>query len=321
MRSRGLALILAAALAAACGTRQSSSAGGSETSFRQFPVIQIPGMYIEPEDRAAYFGEHFWDSFLSVSDKYRCDSLTVNGISVEDLESQFSTFVSIIEEEEIGIGAAAVASLFQKVEAFQAASPESNVFEQFNRLADKYLYDPNSPFRNEDLYLPYLQGLVASPLTDPLLVPSYEHAARLCALNPVGSPAADFRFVDIAGRSHTLYGVKAEYTLLFFSNPGCTACKDIIDNLKTIQNVRDLLSEGRLAVVNVYIDEDIDAWRSYQEIYPKEWYNGYDPSFSIRSNLSYSVRAIPSLYLLDSKKNVIMKDAVEQNVFAFLAGL
>lgn len=321
MRSKGLALILAATLAAACGTRQSSSAGGSETSFRQFPVVQIPGMYIDPEDRAAYFGEHFWDSFLSVQDKYRSDSLTVNGISVEDLESQFSTFVAIIEEEEVEAGAAAVASLFQKVEAFQAASPESNVFEQFNRLADKYLYDPNSPFRNEDLYLPYLQGLVASPLTDPLLVPSYEHAARLCSLNPVGSPAADFRFVDIAGRSHTLYGVKAEYTLLFFSNPGCTACKGIMDTIKGTHNIQNLVSKGSLAVVNVYIDEDIDAWREYQEIYPREWYNGYDPSFSIRTDLTYSVRAIPSLYLLDAGKNVIMKDAVEQNVFAFLAGL
>lgn len=321
MRSRGLALILAAALSAACGTRQKASDDASAARFRPFPVVQIPGMYIDPEDRAAYFGEHFWDDFLSVSKTYRCDSLTVNGVSAEELESQFSTFVSIVEEEEIEIGMKSMESLFRKVEAFQTADTLSNVFEQFNRLTEKYLYDPNSPFRNEDLYLPYLRGLVSSPLTDPLMVPSYEHSARLCALNPVGSPAADFRFVDIGGRSHTLYGVNAEYTLLFFSNPGCTACKDIIDNLKGIQRIRDLQSEGRLAVVNVYIDEDVEAWRGYQEIYPKEWYNGYDPTFSIRTDLTYSVRAIPSLYLLDSEKNVIMKDAVEEKVFAFLGGL
>ena len=115
--------------------------------------------------------------------------------------------------------------------------------------------------------------------------------------------------------------MKGTFTLLFFSNPGCTACKEIVDELNSAPFVSAMLAEGFLSVVNVYIDEDIDAWRDYQEIYPKEWYNGYDPSFSIRSNLSYSVRAIPSLYLLDSEKNVIMKDAVEQNVFAYLAGL
>lgn len=74
------------------------------------------------------------------------------------------------------------------------------------------------------------------------------------------------------------------------------------------------MSDGTLAVVNVYIDEDIQAWRSYMPIYPEDWYNGFDPDLVLRSNDIYNVRAIPSLYLLDAEKRVILKDAPERKV-------
>jgi hypothetical protein len=56
-------------------------------------------------------------------------------------------------------------------------------------------------------------------------------------------------------------------------------------------------------------------------VYPEQWYNGYDPDMVIRNELLYDVRAIPSLYLLDRKKNVIFKDAPEQKVFSYLENL
>jgi hypothetical protein len=39
----------------------------------------------------------------------------------------------------------------------------------------------------------------------------------------------------------------------------------------------------------------------------------------IRTENLYSVRAIPSLYLLDKEKRVIMKDAPEDRVFSYLS--
>ena len=73
-----------------------------------------------------------------------------------------------------------------------------------------------------------------------------------------------------------------------------------------------------MAVANIYIDEDLEAWYGYQSIYPEEWYNGYDPNFIIRTDLLYNVRAIPSLYLLDRDKTVLLKDAPEERIFAEL---
>ena len=106
--------------------------------------------------------------------------------------------------------------------------------------------------------------------------------------------------------------------MLFFSNPGCTACKEIMDVLNNDPVISGLIASGTMSVLNIYIDEDLEAWKSYMPIYPDTWYNGFDPDFAIRGEKLYNVRAIPSLYLLDREKTVILKDAPEPKMFDWL---
>lgn len=62
----------------------------------------------------------------------------------------------------------------------------------------------------------------------------------------------------------------------------------------------------------------IDKWREYVPEYPREWLCGYDYNYIIRNDLTYSVRAIPSLYILDKDKKVILKDATFDDVTAWI---
>ena len=48
---------------------------------------------------------------------------------------------------------------------------------------------------------------------------------------------------------------------------------------------------------------------------------GTTASYIIRSDVTYNVRAIPSLYVLDYEKKVIMKDAPVENVLPYLDNL
>ena len=93
---------------------------------------------------------------------------------------------------------------------------------------------------------------------------------------------------------------------------------DIIKTLKSFPQLQEGIRTGKLAVLNIYIDEDLKAWKEYMPIYPEEWYNGYDPDYVIRTDILYNVRAIPSLYLLDKDKKVIMKDTPEARLFDWL---
>ena len=207
------------------------------------------------------------------------------------------------------------------LEAFQQAQPEGNVFASTLALISRYFYDPNSPVRSEDLYLPFVSRLAASEFVPDEEKSQYAWEKQVCSLNRTGTPAADFRFVDTAGRTRTLYGIKAEWLLLIFGNPDCKACREIMEDMGASAAISNLINSGRLKVVDVYIDEDIDLWKERMDNYPSAWINGYDPTFTIRTDRIYAVRAVPSLYLLDKDKTVVLKDAPAQWALEVLESL
>ena len=306
-------LLVAALLSASCkpGGRQAP-----QRVLRPFPLPEIPAVYTDPSERMEYGIDHFWDGFLGGDGP--CDTGAVLGVRRPEVEQQLSNYISLLEDLPLADGQRKMARFFRQVEARQAADTASHVFLMMEEIVSRYLYDPNSPMRNEDLYLPYVQGLAASRFTREEARPGYVYESRVCALTPLGSVAPDFRFTDARGRTHRLHEVRGGATLLFFSNPGCSACLEIIQALLAVPGLDNRIARGELAVVNVYIDEDLAAWRAYEPNYPRNWLCGYDPDGLVRSDRLYCVRAIPSLWLLDRDKRILLKDAPTERVISWL---
>lgn len=283
-----------------------------------FPDANVPGMIESEQERADYLAEHFWDRLTDTERAFPSDSVLVSGVRKTDVEQKFANWISVLDMIDLKVSEKAVSRLCGRAIACETKDTASNVLETFLSLADKYLYDPNSPMRNEEYYLHFAKRMASYDGIPSEMKDKYAYQARMCSLNRLGTKAADFRFADRYGKMHTLHSIKAPFTLLFFSNPGCEACMNIIEMLKGEPKVAEMVSDGSLAVVNVYIDEDIAAWRDYMPVYPEEWYNGFDPDLVIRTDNLYSVRAIPSLYLLDKEKGVILKDAPEDKVMSYI---
>lgn len=306
-------------ISSSCG--QNTGKKGNQLSTRAFPNVVPPTMMQDQREIMEFMSKHFWDEFMKPAEGFLCDSLHIAGVKKGDVEQNLSNYIYMLDMLPLKEARECISDLAAKAQAYENADTSSNVFESFVDLADKYLYDPNSPMRNEDLYQPYAANLAVSPYLDEATRGKYAFIARTCALNGVGTKAADFTFADRNGRKHRLYDIESEHTLLFFSNPGCESCMEIIDVLRNDKKINTMISDGRLAVVNIYIDEDIQAWMDYMPVYPESWHNGFDPDFIIRRDLIYNVRAIPSLYLLDSEKTVLIKDAVPEKLFNLLARL
>ena len=320
MEMRHSLILLTLFLLCACGSRSGKTVSDAPAK-RDFPQVEIPSMYTEPQERSTYAVQHFWDRFTDTSRVYACDSVTVNGVAMDAVESQMGLFTSMLKRLPYDAGRKAVAQLFDRAESFERKYPESNVFEQLSRLTKHYLYDPNSPVRNEDLYQAYAEGLSRSELIDESYRMGYEWEARVCSRNRVGTKATDFSFIDTHGRHRTLYGIKAEYMVLIFANPGCHACQEFTKAMSASPAISTLVESGRVKVVDVYIDQEIEDWKAHIADYPADWINGFDPEYVIRTDLLYNVRGIPSIYLLDADKTVMMKDAPEEDVLEALENL
>ena len=203
-----------------------------------------------------------------------------------------------------------------------AASGDSAAWRQLLNMEENFFLDPNSPWRDEELYLPVAEQILCSPYSD---TTERDHAAWLLerlTLNRPGTPAADFNFTTPKGRPTSLYteidARHPELTLLFFSNPGCPNCKEITEALERDLYIQKQLYEGTLLVVCIYPDEDLQGWLDYLPNYPEEWLCGCDPDQVLNSETRYWLRAIPSLYLLDEEKRVILKDAPLERIVSVL---
>lgn len=298
-------------LLAACGPKKTKA---PVVLTRDFPVAEIPMMVTDPQERMVWLCDHFWDRFTATDSLYYCDSVTVNGVPIPKLEEQVGTFATLLDQVPLKQGMRSMELFYDRLEAFQQAKPAGNVLPETVALASRYFYDPNSPVRNEDLYLPFVSRLAQSALIQEDYRAGYAWDAQMCALNRIGTPAADFVFIDTAGKRRTLYGIKAKYTLLIFGNPDCHACKELLETMESVPEISALIADGSLRVVDIYIDDDIPLWMERMASYPKQWINGYDPNHTIREDLIYNVRAVPSLYLLDAGKTVLLKDALPEKV-------
>ena len=303
-------------LVSACGQKKAE-----QFQALPFPDVFPPAMMDDVQDRAEFMAMNMWNGLLDTSRHYPCDSLLVSGVRKADVEQKFVNWIQVLDMVGRNKAEKAIGKLYDKALFCERTDASSNVFEAISNLVETYLFDANSPYRDEDYYGMYAERLAGYEGLQVEMRGKYARDARLCALNRVGTKATDFNFADRRGKIHTLYGIESPYTLLFFSNPGCEACMNIITVLKEEPTIAQMISSGRLVVLNIYIDEDLEAWRSYMPIYPSEWYNGFDPEFVIRSETLYNVRAIPSLYLLDQDKTVLLKDVPENRMFDYIMNL
>lgn len=317
-----LLIISCLLLLSACkgGTSRRSDERNVEQPFSAlpFPAVQLPAIIDNQQEAVSYMTENYWNSYLDPSRSFPSDSLLSSGILKTDIEQKFADWTAIVSMADLSTVEKAIGKIYDKALECKLKNPDSNVFETLSNLFIKYYYNPNSPLRNEEIYLYFVRKYADYPGHSDELKEKYRREAVLCSLNRIGEKATDFRFSDNRGRFYRLHDIESEYTLLFFSNPGCEACMDIINVLRGNQIISDMIASKRLSVVNVYIDEDIQDWLSYMPVYPKEWYNGFDPDYVLRGNTLYNIRAIPSLYLLDKDKRVIFKDSPENVIFNYL---
>ncbi len=256
----------------------------------------LPPPHLEGEAQRQYLRDHFWDSFPFADSTYlsRIDSLAFN--------EAFAFYVArILRPDEC----AAMEQLMQ------CAAQQASTLKRFYQLSELWLHDPNSPYRNDELYIPVLRTMLASPYLSEWERPALSHDLRIALQNRVGEPANDFTYTLRSGHTGRLYALRADHTLLFISNPGCPMCREVQQAITASPMLSQRIEQGRLQVLMLYPDAELEEWYAHYEEVPARWINAYDQGCRIRENLLYDLRAIPALYLLDAQKRVLLKDVVD----------
>jgi len=191
-----------------------------------------------------------------------------------------------------------------------SASQDSAVFCQTVSFLEKPFGDPNSAYRNEELFIELLQEKMSSPWYDSLTKAATRNKLSLLMQNRPGNVANDFTYTTPAGYKRKMHDVKADYLLLYFYNPECPACKTMKDALVASPVISNAIASGALKVLAIYSDADEKIWLTHLSAMPQNWIHGRDENEYLYKNSVYDLHAIPTVYLLDREKKVLLKDVM-----------
>lgn len=269
-----------------------------------FEMVTVPTLITDPQNRTEYAVEHYWDKFVFSDTTY---------IHYPEVTEQaFTNYIYLMGSVSIEKGASSIRAMLKKAEV------EKAMYTYFTDLYEKYLYDPNAPMRNEELYIPVLQSMLETPLLDEVNKIRPAHLLEVALRNRMGEAATDFVYALANGKTSTLYDVKADYLILYFYNPDCENCWEVTQSMRASQVIDGWISAGKLKVLSVYPDEDKQAWIDHLPEMPATWINGHDKEVVLKNEEIYDLKAIPCLYLLDKNKTVLLKDAPFDQIEAYL---
>lgn len=272
-----------------------------------FPAPEIPILLTNVQDRGAYLSIHFWDK-LNPS-----DTAIIN--NKEIIEQKWVNYLDILAKFQAKESPQLIEQLITRFKSNPTA------YLGFNQLADKYLYEADSPFRNDPMYVAVLKVRLKDENITDVEKEQLQHKIDLCSKNNVGSKAENISFITSTGKTEKLNRIKSDYIILFFNDLDCNLCANATEELRNSELITSLEEQNKLRIVTINMDDDFTAWKKKVSGWPKTWVNGYDGNMDILNNNSYDLRAIPSFYLLDKNQNVMLKDKPLANIMEILAQL
>lgn len=274
-----------------CGTRakEAGRAGDTDTAAVELPLPEVPPELTDVVQRADYVMSHFWDS-MEAGDTLRCHD-------IDFLEQNLVNFMSLFPHGSDTGCTQGVASLLEKI------AGDTVALRNVSGIMSHYLEDPNSPMCDETHYILFLEELLRRSELPEEVRERLSCKLTMAKKNRPGMIAADFSYIDRDGKRRTLHTTPSgKRLLLIFYDPDCDHCEEILN-----QVMESGVTE-KMTVLAIYTEGNRPLWDRTKASMPKEWRVGIDTDSIVDRDI-YSIPAMPVMYLLDSDKRVLLKDA------------
>ncbi len=197
------------------------------------------------------------------------------------------------------------------------SSVNTEAFRTVAGLLTTFYNDPNSQLRNIFIARHVLEEILNYSLLEKIEQEEYKLKLDHVCKNFPGDTANDFSVISPDGNLFSLFDKECKYTLLYFYNPGCHACEEISDAILRSHVINEEIKKDQLEIVAVYTDLEKDKWLDFVSN-KSDWIHGWDKSQQIEGKGLYYFDAIPTMYLLDKEKIVLLKDCTLNQVENYL---
>lgn len=268
-----------------------------------FPFPKIPLSLQEPAARFDYLLRHYWENF-DFKNPAQLDDPRIS-------EQGFVNFVALITD-----GPANEEQTQAAIRAFcTRMSQSAHGRSVFIPMAKEYLYHTQSPMYNEGLYALFLREMLKTENLDDANRQRMSFRLKLVESNSPGKKATDFTYFTPDGQRQTLMhtAVKGNHMMLFFYDPECSQCHQTLTGMAADPQLKKAVETGELTLLAIYTEDAREVWKKALSEIPDKWIAG-DNRSQIKEQTLYDLKAMPSLYLLDREKKVVLKDATIEEI-------
>jgi thiol-disulfide isomerase/thioredoxin len=134
----------------------------------------------------------------------------------------------------------------------------------------------------------------------------------------VGQKAVNLSMNKLDGSYINLYDIKADYTILYFWDPGCGHCKKVTPVLLDFYNKN---KANGVEVFSVGCGDDYEEWKKYIEDNKLNWINVMDFYNKTNFRKIFDIYSTPVSYVLDKNKKIIAKRLTVEQIEELLERL
>lgn len=198
----------------------------------------------------------------------------------EITEQGFVNFIDILARFNDEIAQKGISAFSAKAYAQKPAK------EKFESLIEHYFDDPQSPMRNDRVYSFFLTEMKKSPYFYEAEKERIDFKWKAARKNLPGTKATNLSFKLEDGKMHQLTDYQNEKVILYFHDPECENCHKVTAWLKK----QTIPAEYRM--LRIIADDQISA--------------------------TYSIKAMPTIYLLDKGNIVVLKDCTPEMLISVI---
>jgi len=280
-----------------------SSASEVAVASKDYKRVEIPSVITDNDLRRKFLLIHFWDN-LNLKDT----SFTANPIYIRE---PFREYLDVLVVSGYDESRESVLILTKRVIASQI-----NIIKYFLAVFEESLYDPNSIYKNDELYITFIEEVLKSDTLPFEIKERLSFQLNMLVKNRVNTKAANVEFVTSEGKNTSLYNVKSPFVMLLFYEPDCQNCNIAIEMMKSSNVLKE--AGNKIKVVALYTGDNKALWNSHLKNMSKNWVVGFDSKNSVINNSIYDRRSAPSFYILDAGKTVLVKDATYDTCIRFI---
>ena len=304
---RLLFVVLFVSIVFSCKERSKNNSENSASEVavasKDYKRVEIPSVITDNDLRRKFLLIHFWDN-LNLKDT----SFTANPIYIRE---PFREYLDVLVVSGYDESRESVLILTKRVIASQI-----NIIKYFLAVFEESLYDPNSIYKNDELYVTFIEEVLKSDTLPFEIKERLSFQLNMLVKNRVNTKAANVEFVTSEGKNTSLYNVKSPFILLLFYEPDCQNCNIAIEMMKSSNVLKE--AGNKIKVVALYTGDNKALWNSHLKNMSKNWVVGFDSKNSVINNSIYDRRSAPSFYILDAGKTVLVKDATYDTCIRFI---